>query len=187
VSTGEAQQLIFGNTPMRACFGEVSSRFVREQGKPSNWLKRLFGQPVPKEERVLLVVSDGEPTDGDPTEYVDAMKKSGIYVACAYITDRDVREPRHLPATEEANWPEGARLLFRLASLVDSADATLTRAHPSWRRALEQSGWTAPPGARLFVQVNHSEVLADFMRVAATAIPAQELFAQGLALLGDQP
>ncbi|MDR0758331.1 MAG: hypothetical protein LBF85_10880, partial [Tannerella sp.] len=43
------------------------------------------------------------------------------------------------------------------------------------REDLLKSGWSVPEGAKLFIQTNHSDVLADFMRIVATAIPAREL------------
>jgi hypothetical protein len=44
---------------------------------------------------------------------------------------------------------------------------------------LVRSGWTVPAGARLFVQVNNSEALADFMRIAGTALPLRQLIGLG--------
>lgn len=161
-SFGEARRFLFGSTPMRSCLEQIVGRFEREKLRAATLT----------EERVLLILSDGEPTDGDTRQAATALRNAGIHVVGAYVTDRDVRAPRELPCRPEPSWPEGARLMFEMASPVDAAADLI--ASP-WRSALENSGWTIPAGAHLFIQVNHSEVLADFMRVVATAIPAHQL------------
>ena len=158
-----AGQFMYGSTPMCSCLREVVLRFKREKvaGAGSN------------EKRLLLLISDGEPTDGDPGELGEELRKSGIHVACVFVTNRDVRAPRNLPGRPEDNWPKGANLLFDMATPVECAASGLLDAKTDWRTILENSGWTVSPGARLFIQANHSETLADFMRVVATAFPAK--------------
>lgn len=187
-SSTESRRVIFGSTPMRACLAEVSDRFERERG--ANGF--IPDDIAITEESLLLVISDGEPTDGRGNQVAAiaaAMRDKGVHVACAYITDRDVQTPRSLVSTEQPGWPSGARLLFEMASPIEALDAMDPNEKPAGaalRQALEQAGWTVPVGARLFLQVNHSEVLADFMRVAATAMPARNLLSQGINVMGEE-
>lgn len=204
MSSGEGKSFIFGTTPMRACLQKIAERLKREEGRPA----------AEDEERVLLIISDGAPTDGSHDQLAalaEAVKERGCNIACAYITDDDVHAPHELRACEESQWPSGAKLLFGMASSLDEIDDAqpaaqgkrqgfhlpfLGRREPAkaepnvktgaaLRRALEQAGWTVPSGAKLFLQANHSEVLADFMRVALTAVSAQELIERGLRIYGE--
>ena len=159
-SFDRAREFIFGSTPMCGCLQEIESRFARETKKA----------PGPKEEQVLLLISDGEPTDGQPTDCAKRIQSAGVRIACAFVTNGDVQVPRRLTNRPEPNWNKGAQLMFAMASAIDDLpDAG------GYRKILLQAGWDVPAGARLFVQVNHSEVLADFMRLAAVAFPARNL------------
>lgn len=165
-SFNDAHQLIFGSTPMQACLEEIERRFQREQKH----------EKAKTHERILLIISDGEPTDGNPFEVVKRMKTEGIIVACAYVTDSNVQAPKELRDIPNSNWSNGARLMFDMASSFEPLENTLNNAGcKTLQEDLIKSGWSAPDGAKLFIQINHSEVLADFMRIVATAIPAQKL------------
>jgi uncharacterized protein YegL len=171
-STGvfkDAKRFIFGMTPMVACLAEIEKRFDRESNK-----KQL------QEENILLIISDGEPTDGNPIEIARRMQARGIHVACAFITDKDIQAPRNLASSSDPAWSKGAQLMFEMASPVDAAMESLNKkdfpaSSMDWHQLLEKSGWTVPSGARLFMQINHSEILADFMRIIATAVPIKQL------------
>ncbi len=161
----DADRFIFGSTPMRGCLNEVVERFAREKETVVSM----------DEERVLLVISDGAPTDGDPRELADRLRKSGVHLACVYVTNEDIHTPRNMPAEPESHWPEGAKLLYDLASPVKNAARGLSDSRVDWQHTLEKSGWSVPDGARLFIQANHSEVLADFMRIVASRFPLRDI------------
>ncbi|MCL2103502.1 MAG: hypothetical protein FWH21_00370 [Kiritimatiellaeota bacterium] len=160
-SLGNVSRFIFGNTPMRECMREIEARFMRE--------KERAGDTVP--DRILLVISDGEPTDGDPSAHIRHIQDDGIVVACVFVTDRNIQAPRELRQTAAPEWPHGARQMFGWASPIES----LGQIGQTLRGALEKSGWTVPEGARLFIQANHSDTLADFMRIVGTALPIHQL------------
>jgi hypothetical protein len=165
-SFDEAHQLIFGGTPMRRCLEEIERRFQREQRT----------EKAGTRERILLIISDGEPTDGNPSEIVKRMKAEGIIVACAYVTDSNVQAPRELRNAIDPTWKHEAQLMFDMASSIEPLENTLNDAgYKTLQKDLIKSGWSAPDGAKLFIQINHSDVLADFMRIIATAIPARKL------------
>jgi hypothetical protein len=157
-----AERLIFGNTPMAACLAGIEKRFQREP--------RLA-----REQCVLLIISDGEPTDGDPEPIARRLREAGISVLCAFLTGCDLATPRLLRSHGDPAWTPGARLMWSLASTVGDVESNETGGFSGWRAALESGGWEVEPDAHLFVQINHSETLADFLRVAATAVPLSEL------------
>lgn len=149
LSADDVEPLIYGNTPMRQAAEEIAARFKRT-GADAN------------EKRILLVISDGEPTDGDPSKTFGAIEQTGVTIVSCFVTDGDIAEPRTLVAAQQPGWTDGAKLMFRIASRLDDTDPLA--------RALLAHGWTIKEGAKLFVQVNHSEVLAEFVRAVGADI-----------------
>ncbi|HEX2210656.1 MAG TPA: VWA domain-containing protein, partial [Longimicrobium sp.] len=139
-----AEEFIFGDTPMREALQAVADRFERERAT------------LPDAPRVLFILSDGEPTDGDPRPLARRLADAGVTIVSCFVTDRDVTAPRTLFQAAQPGWSEGARLMFDLATPAGPENPFV---HPLLRQ-----GWTVPQGARLFVQVNHSEVLEEFVR-----------------------
>lgn len=169
-SFANASRFIFGATPMRGCLEEIERRFKREKDKT--------GGVVP--DRILLIISDGEPSDGAPDEAISRMRNDGIIIACAYVTDSNIQVPRELRTTAAIEWPDGAKQMFALASPIVPPGESINPGNEALRTELEKSGWTAPRGARLFIQANHSDVLADFMRIVGTAVPMHQLIRRNL-------
>jgi hypothetical protein len=166
-SFDNASRFIFGSTPMLGCMNEIERRFQREKNKANDTVST----------RILLIISDGESTDGSPDDTINRMKDDGIIIACAYVTGSNIQSPRELRTTVATEWPSGAERMFGLASSIEPlGEAVYGSGSNALREELEKSGWTVPQDARLFIQVNHSDVLADFMRIVGTAIPARQLF-----------
>ncbi len=147
----DIEPLIYGMTPMTAAAAEIEARF-----------KRTDAIRDVDQQRVLLVVSDGEPNDGDPRPKFEAMRESGIAVISCFVTDDDVVDPRVLVGMPQPTWSSGARLMFEIASPVEERGP--------FARYLLGQGWAIEPGARLFVQVNHSDVLEEFIRVTRSQL-----------------
>ncbi|HYR07217.1 MAG TPA: TIR domain-containing protein [Longimicrobium sp.] len=140
-----AESLIFGNTPMREAFAAISARFERERAH--------VAADAP---RVLFVLSDGEPTDGDPRPLASELLRSGVMIVSCFVTDQNVTSARTLFTAAEPLWSAGAKLMFDIASEAEPGNPFVG--------LLVGQGWTVPERARLFVQVNHSEVLEEFIR-----------------------
>jgi hypothetical protein len=141
---GQAAQYMFGSTPMCGCLELIARRFQREESRLP-----------PGTHRFLLLVSDGEPTDGDPLLMLGQLKGAGVFIASCFVTDTDVTEPRRLYATPREEWPRQARLMFEAASVLSDEGAYL--------EYLEGRGWVVENGARCFAQANHSEILEEFL------------------------
>jgi hypothetical protein len=154
-----AEHLVFGNTPMCGALKRMTARFKSELGR------RASAKPA----SILLLVSDGEPTDGDPIPLGAELRELGVTSVCCYITDRDVMTTKTLVNDFDANWPKGARVMFDLASTIPD-DSPITH-------FLLRNGWTVSSNARTFVQANHSEVLEQLVGMAMSPVE------QGYALL----
>jgi hypothetical protein len=146
-SFDEIEALIYGATPMTAAAVGIASRFKR----------MVLGQNG-SEQRFLFVVSDGEPTDGDPRPAFADIRNGGVEIVSCFVTGADIADPRILWAKPQVGWSEGARLMFDISTPIDDRGA--------FARCLLSRGWEIEAGAKLFVQVNHSTVLEEFIRIA---------------------
>jgi hypothetical protein len=144
----ELKSLIYGGTPMTAVASQILQRFKREPpGCAGN------------EQRALLVVSDGEPTDGDPRSLFAEIRSLGVAVVSCFVTSVDIADPRVLSSRAGEAWSAGARLMFEIASPIERE--RLLAQH------LGSHGWRIESDAKLFVQVNHSKVLEEFIGLSA--------------------
>ena len=151
-----ASELIFGRTPMCAALNAIKKRFeVELQTHPSESLKNLF------------LLSDGAPTDGSPHRTIKEIQKLGIAIVSCFVTDHDVADPRTLYGQPLEIWPEGARLMFDAASELPEASELSS--------FLLKKGWTIQPKARLFVQLNHTDVINEFVDVLILPLRHHEL------------
>lgn len=145
-----AEALIFGNTPMCQALEIIGQRFQRE----------LDAAATPKPFPVLLLVSDGGATDGDPEPAATAIRAGGpdspLIVGC-FITDHDIVATRTLYAEPQPDWPAPVLKMFRISSILPDNSPFI----PYFVR----NGWRVPPQARAFVQVNHSAVLGELVGV----------------------
>jgi hypothetical protein len=135
---------LFGTTPMRAALEVVSERFANE-------FAALGGVP----HSALLLISDGESRDGSPLHACRAIARRGTVILSCYLTGEDIVEPRRLYARPQPGWPEGAVALFRCSSALEEGSLLLP--------VLQEKGWAAAEGDRLFVQVNQSALVTEFV------------------------
>lgn len=149
---GDMEALIYGNTPMKRAVEAARQRFEREPFHEN-------------ETRILFVVSDGEPTDGDPIDQFDGIKAAGVAVVCCFVTDEDISEPRRLYADEQPGWSRGARLMFGAASSIEPGSKLV--------RQLKDIGWEIPNNGRLFVQANHTDIVAEFIKACGADVSAR--------------
>lgn len=162
---------MFGDTPMRQGFQEISERFGRERRR-----RRFLDSSV------LFVLSDGEPTDvGNPQEIVTlatALKAEKIDVISCYVTDADITEPRHLYGKAQPTWRNGARLMFDCASILPRPSA--------FEAYMAENRWKLEPDGRLFTQVNQSEILSEFLSVITSSLEPRTK-PQQIASRGAEP
>lgn len=139
--------VLFGATPLASAAVQLRDRFRRSA---------IENFDV----RTLLLISDGEPTDGDPRVPLREIRESGVSVIACFVTSDDVANPRVLHGVPLPEWTESARLMWDVASPIDESGPAA--------RFLLSNGWSIERNAKLFVQVNHSDVLKEFARMAAS-------------------
>lgn len=139
----EIERFIYGSTPMVSTLHEIKKRIKIEESRVNRFDKKI-----------IFIISDGEPTDGDPSRIFEELKRDDVIIISCLITDKDIARPKRLYNSYESNWNEGAKLLFMNASRINS--------NSDFEGYLVSRGWEIPSQSKLFIQVNHSEVLKEF-------------------------
>ena len=103
----------------------------------------------------LFLVSDGESKDGSPLGPCRRIARRGTIILSCYLTGQDIAEPRRLYARPQPGWPEGAITLFRCSSILEEDSLLLP--------VLREKRWAAVEGDRLFVQLNQSALVSEFV------------------------
>ncbi len=141
---------LFGDTPMCQSLAIIRDRIKEELScKP-------FTLPV-----LLLIVSDGNPTDGDPLPFIAELHEIGVMTLCCFLGDQDILKAKRLYESEDQKWSEGAKRMFHMASVLRN-DSYLSRSMLDY---LDDSGWHPQEGVRLFAQINHTEALDSFLKI----------------------
>ena len=144
------EPLIYGSTPMTGVLAAISQRFHQE----------MTGRPNTKP--ILFLLSDGEPTDGDPLPIALELKRQNVHIVSCYITDEPVSQPRVLHAAWQDTWSKGAKLMYNMASNVEDVSVFLG--------FLRELGWKIPMKAKSFVQINHPDVLDEFVGIVLSPV-----------------
>jgi CHAT domain/von Willebrand factor type A domain len=148
-------EIIYGDTLMQQALTEVASRFKNElEKRPKNTAP------------ILLVVSDGGSQDNDSLSIAQSLKALGVTIISCFITDADITQPKTLVGNMAETVISSAKLMFDLASPADLESR--------FARFLLQKGWAIEVNAKLFVQVNHSHVLDEFIHVILSPLEDEE-------------
>ncbi|KKP02124.1 hypothetical protein THAR02_05755 [Trichoderma harzianum] len=117
------------------------------------------------EQRLLLLVSDGLSTDGDPLEISSELDKEKVSIATMYLTsDRKIAH-RQLYYQPIDSWNDGQRNLFHMATNFSCLE------HPV--PVLASTGWKVPSEgeARLYAVLSSSAALDEFCSLLVSARP----------------
>lgn len=151
-----AEELLFGDTPVTEVLATVTERFEKE-------LRHRKKDTRP----ILLIVSDGKYSTGDTSPVIKKLRALGVTVISCVVTERDILNPRTLLNTHVSGWEQGTKLLFDMASTLEDGSEV--------KRFLLQKGWVVYPDAKLFVQANHSDILEEFVGVTLSLLEKPEV------------
>lgn len=142
------RKYMYGGTPMRKAL-QLSLDVFRKHTSP--------------ERQVLLLVSDGLSTDGDPQSFADQLKREKVTMATVYLTEAREAPPRELYDRADGSWGEGPRKLFAMAGRI--AGAT----HPI--PVFASMGWKVPSSGEcaLFAVVSSATALDEFCSMLLSA------------------
>jgi hypothetical protein len=115
------------------------------------------------DQRVLVLMSDGHATDGDPGEIATELHSEGVVVASVYLTSSQEVAQRRLYDKPAYSWDKGRRTLFNIASKVSASK------HPI--PVLMSLGWQIPCSGEvaLYVCVCTETAVAEFCSLLVSA------------------
>lgn len=141
---GATKELVYGSTPVTEVLDAVTKRFEREMQTRDKKTDLLF-----------LLISDGQFTGIDPLPLVERLHELGVIVISCLLSDQDQTSHRVLLNTPQPHWSNEARQMFDMASPLDDQSELYS--------LLLRDGWTLHPQAKLFVQLNQSDMLEEFI------------------------
>ncbi len=140
----ELEPFIFGLTPLYQSLEKATELFEDDLSKT----------------KLLFVLSDGQPTDGNNedsnkiSKITSKLRRAGVKVVSCFITKSTDIHPKRLYDEMAPGWEPGAKFLFSLSSEVPTQHLP--------RAILVKRGWTidiANNETKLFIQVNHPDNL----------------------------
>ncbi|KAK4236843.1 hypothetical protein C8A03DRAFT_35227 [Achaetomium macrosporum] len=142
------RRYMYGCTPMR----DALSRSLM-----------VFNEHLGAEHRVLVLVSDGLSTDGDPLPLALDLQQAKVSMATVYLTSNKTEAPRRLYYQPADSWDPGQRILFGMAARV----AGVTHPIP----VLTSVGWEVPSAGEvaLHATVSSSAALDEFCSLLLSA------------------
>jgi len=142
------RRYMYGCTPMR----DALSRSLM-----------VFDEHPGVKHRVLVLVSDGLSTDGDPLPLARDLQQSRVSIVTVYLTSGKTEAPRRLYYRPADGWNSGQRMLFGMAAKV----AGVTHPIP----VLTSVGWDVPSAGEvaLYATVSSSAALDEFCSLLLSA------------------
>ena len=118
---------------------------------------------------LLLLISDGGLADTSELELMKAItqiKAQGVQIVSCYVGTKNIMPSKTLPLTSKPSWPAEAKRLFECSSTISRQNEM---SNEIAQIAIER-GWNIPDSARLFVQINNSEMLDELIEVILSPI-----------------
>jgi hypothetical protein len=111
---------------------------------------------------ILILITDGqlhESSDGNLEETLSAIRNLGVQVICWYIASKNILQSKVLYSEPRSTWPPEALRLFKCSSIVLDSHPVIA----SVIENLSQKGWRVPPNAKLFFQINQTELIEELV------------------------
>ena len=159
---------IYGGTPLYQSIKEA--------------IKLFQASSFTSHKKLLYILSDGEPTDGETTDrpridrLTSELDTAGVTVVSCFVTKSTEIYPKRLYSKEVPDWEPGAKFLFSLSSKVS------TQSLP--RTMFVKRDWTidfTDNETHMFLQVNHPDHLREGCEVARNVVCCQDALSDMLA------
>lgn len=112
-----------------------------------------------QDEKVLLILTDGEATDGKPSSYAIELGLLDVMVYSVLLTYENISFPKKLYFNPDQTWSKAHKEMFTLGTAVDNSNSVLS--------ILLENGWELSPEgqSRLCIQANNPEIVDEFTSV----------------------
>ena len=128
--------------------------------------------------KLLFILSDGSPTDGKDQRHpqLQNLSRLGVTIVSCFITREDISSPRRLYGIPQVTWTKPAKFMFGISSTIKTQEIP--------RSLFAKKGWKIDISnneTRLFLQVNHPDVIKDACDMAKRAVLSQDALSDVLA------
>ena len=130
---------------------------------------RLFSeQEFRNHQKLLFILSDGQPADGDNPP-IQTLSCLGVTIACCFITDQGLHDPCRLYSNLVESWEKPAKFMFKMSSTLRTQDIPRTLfVKRGWKVDIDNNE------TRLFFQVNHPDIIKDVCDMAKNGVLNQD-------------
>ena len=146
---------IYGSTPLN----EVSHKAFRIYSE----CKNIY------EKKILIIITDGISTDGDPTDYVEQQSiYNDVYVVGIYISSHYSSKNKFYDENTFNISEKGAENLFKMSSKIEYKN-------PLFKFFLSM-GWEMPSSGecKLFISLNNRKTMEEFIYLINQALDFKE-------------
>ena len=137
---------------------------------------KLFTYPeFANHQKLLFILSDGMPTDGnDPP--LQTLSNLGVTVVSCFITNQKLSDPRHLYSIQDENWTDPAKFMFGMSSIITTQKIPHTLfVKRGWKIDFDNNE------TRLFFQVNHPDLIKEVCDMAKKGVLSQDALSDMLS------
>ena len=155
------ETFIYGRTPLIKALNEAYLIFSDGQYKHYN--------------KVLFVLSDGQPTDGGNPP-ISKLEKLRVQTVGCYITQEHLDNPRQLFSTKRTGWNNPTKFMIDLSSEIKTQLLPHT--------IFIKRGWRVEATnnrTKLFAQINHPSLLNDISDLVQNVITSRDALADVLS------
>ncbi|XP_068738582.1 uncharacterized protein [Montipora capricornis] len=129
-------------------------------------------------EKILFILSDGDPSDGkgETHSHLQELSRLGVKIVSCFITREEISNPRRLYGSRSVTWEEPAKFMFGISSIIKTQEIP--------RTFFDKRGWEidfSNNETRLFFQVNHPDIIKDVCDVAKRAVLSQDALSDVLS------
>lgn len=113
---------------------------------------------------ILIIVSNGHldnASEEDLARIVGELKHLNVQIISLYVGEKTITKSKCLHAISVKAWPREALRMFNIASKVDTEIDVLA----SILNMAKEKEWDIPEDARLFLQLNHSDMLEEVINI----------------------
>ena len=161
-SISTSNELLGGDTPMKECLRRVKERFEIEKKNAKN--------------QILFVISDGESTDGNPVDEARKMALEGVQIISCCVSSSNVLAAKTLYNKVSKKMTRGARTMFDISTQVSKNEPAYNYLiRNGWKisQAMDYFGIFKKDEFKIFAQINHSDLLKEFIKVILEPIKAE--------------
>ena len=126
-------------------------------------------------QKLLFILSDGMPTDGNQPP-LQNLSDLGVTIVSCFITNQKLSNPRHLYSIEDRHWEDPAKFMFGMSSTITTEKIPRTLfVKRGWKIDIDNNE------TRLFFQVNHPDLVREVCDMAKKGVLSQDALSDMLS------